>query len=66
MAKYTVSMAVDGRIDVEVEAENPDEAREKAIEEFQTSDIDFNKDMEIVDTNPVNCSDDKGDIVKDY
>lgn len=64
--KYTVSMAVDGRVDVEVEAENPDEAREKAIEKFQTSDIDFNKDMEIVDTNPVNCSDEDYNIVKDY
>lgn len=64
--KYTVSMAVDGRIDIEVEAENPDEAREKAIEKFQTSDINFNKDMEIVDTNPVNCSDEDGNLVKDY
>lgn len=64
--KYTVSMAVDGRVDVDVEAENPDEAREKAIEKFQTSDIDFNKAMEIVDTNPVNCSDEDYNIVKDY
>ena len=64
--KYTVSMAVDGRVDIEVEAANPDEARDKAIAKFQTSDIDFNKDMELVDTNPVNCSDEDYNIVKDY
>ena len=64
--KYTVSIAVDGRVDIEVEAENPDEARDKAIAKFQTTDIDFNKDMELVDTNPVNCSDEDYNIVKDY
>ena len=63
MAKYTVSMAIDGRIDVEVEAETPDEAFEAAKDAFMDVDL---KDMEVVDSHPVNCYDDKGDIVKDY
>lgn len=63
MAKYTVSMAVDGRVDVEVEAKTPDEAFEAAKNAFMDVDL---KDMEVVDAHPVNCYDDKGDIVKDY
>jgi hypothetical protein len=63
MAKYTVSMAVDGRIDVEVEAETPDEAFEAAIDAFTEVDL---KGMDVVDSHPVNCYDDKGDIVKVY
>ena len=63
MAKYTVSMAVDGRIDVEVEADTPDEAFDKAVEAFMEVDL---KRMEVVDSHPVNCYDEKGEIVKDY
>lgn len=63
MAKYTVSMAVDGRIDVEVDAESADEAFEAAKDAFMDMDL---KKMEVVDSFPVNCSDENGDIVKDY
>lgn len=61
--KYTVSMAVDGRIDVEVEADTPEEAFKKADEAFATADL---TNMEIVGRNPVNCSDEDGNLVKDY
>ena len=61
--KYTVSMAVDGRIDIEVEADTPDEAFEKAEEAFSTADL---TKMEIVGRNPVNCSNEDGFLVKDY
>lgn len=61
--KYTVSMRVDGRIDVEVEAANPDEAREAAIQAFEDADI---SKMDTVDAYPVTCYDKNGDIVKSY
>ena len=61
--KYTVSMAVDGRIDVEVEADTPEEAFEKADAAFATADL---TNIEIVGRNPVNCSDEDGNLVKDY
>ena len=61
--KYTVSIAIDGRLDIEVEAADPIEAREKAEYEFLDADI---SKMEIVGTNAVNCSDEDGNIVKDY
>jgi len=61
--KYTVSMKVDGRIDVEVEAANPDEAKMAANVAFMEADL---SNMEIVDAEPVNCSDESGNIVKDY
>ena len=63
MAKYTVSMAIDGRIDVEVEAKTPDEAFEAAKDAFMDVDL---KDIEILDSRPVNCYNNKGDIVKVY
>ena len=61
--KFTVSMAVDGRIDVEVEADTPEEAFEVAKDAFMDADL---KNMEVVDAHPVNCSDDKGNLIKDY
>lgn len=63
MAKYIVSMAVDGRIDVEVDAESVDEAFAVAVDEFMDADL---KDMEVVDARPVNCSDEDGNILEDY
>jgi len=52
--KFVVSMAVDGRVDVEVEANNVTEAFELAKEAFMEAD--FSK-METVDSHPVNAYD---------
>ena len=52
--EYTISMKVDGRIDITVKATDPEEAKRKAERVWETEDIDFNK-MEIVDSFPVNC-----------
>jgi hypothetical protein len=60
--KYYVSMKVDGRMTVEVDADNAQEAFDKAIAEWQTGDFDFNKNMEIVDSYPVNCEDEDGNL----
>lgn len=62
--KYIVSMAVDCRLDVEVEADSPDEAFESAVVEFMDADL---SKADIVDARPVNCSDAKtGELIKDY
>lgn len=61
--KYTVSMAVDGRIDIEVDAENALDARVKAREAFATADL---SRMTIVGSDAVNCSDEDGNLVADY
>ena len=60
--KYYVSMKVDGRMTVEVDAKNANEAFDKAIAEWETGDFDFNKNMEIVDSYPVNCEDENGNL----
>lgn len=59
--KYIVSMAIDGRVDVEVDAESVKDA-------FQKANL-FNGDMskmDIVGWHPVNCSDEKGNLLADY
>ena len=61
--KYTVSIAGDGRIDVEVDAADPNEARGKALDAFANADL---SKMEIVGTSAVNCSDDDGNLIADY
>ena len=62
--KYIVSMAVDCRLDVEVEANSPDEAFEAANAAFMDADL---SKADIVDARPVNCSDAKtGELIKDY
>ena len=64
MSKYIVSMAVDSRLDVEVEANGPDEAFEAAKAAFMEADI---SEAEVVDARPVNCYDAKtGELIKDY
>lgn len=64
MSKYIVSMAVDSRLDVEVEANSPDEAFEAAKTAFLDADI---SKAEVVDAHPVNCSDgETGERIKDY
>lgn len=60
--KYTVSMKVDGRIDVDVEANSTAEAFELAKSEFMEADL---SKMECVDAEPVNCYDEQGNIT-DY
>jgi len=64
MSKYIVSMAVDCRLDVEVEADSPDEAFEAAKTAFMDADL---SKLDVVDARPVNCSDAKtGELIKDY
>ena len=64
MNKYIVCMAVDGRIDLEVEADDPDDAYVKAMSAFGGADL---SRMEVVDGGPVSCKDDEtGKIVKEY
>ena len=60
--KYTVSIAVDGRVDVEVEAESFDEAKSKAC--VAVCDLDFGN-LECIDWNAVNAEDETG-VFKDY
>lgn len=64
MNKYVVCMAVDGRIDLEVEADDPDDVYVKAMSAFGGADLSH---MEVVDGRPVSCKDDEtGKIVKEY
>ena len=58
--KYTVRIAVDGRVDVDVEAETPEEAFDKAKEAFLDADL---ARMEVVGAKPVNCTDEAGNLV---
>ena len=60
MAKYTVSLKLDCRVDVEVEADSFEEAFEKA--EFAHYDWD---DVEVVGDGIVNATDENG-VLKDY
>lgn len=60
MAKYTVSLALDCRVDVEVEADSFDEAFEKA----KSRTYDWNK-VEVVGGKPVNATDENGNM-EDY
>ena len=60
MAKYTVSLALDCRVDVEVEADSFDEAFEKA----KSKTYDWNK-VEVVGDKPVNATDESGNM-EDY
>lgn len=61
--KYTVRMAVDCRVDIEVEANSTEEAFEKAKEEFM--DVEIGDNLEFVDARPVNCTSDEGELT-DY
>jgi hypothetical protein len=61
--KYVVHMAVDGRIDLEVEAENPDAAYDEALAAFGNADL---SQVEVVAGMPMYCEDGTGTIVKEY
>ena len=60
MAKYTVSLSLDCRVDVEVEADSFEEAFRKA----DKAGYDWNK-VEVVGSSLVNATDEKG-VLKDY
>ena len=60
--KYIVSVAIDGRMDVEVEAGSIREAREKAL--FAAADADFNA-IDFISLNAVNVTDEEGNLT-DY
>ena len=62
--RFVISMKVDGRMCVEVEADHAAEAFKKAIAKWESDDFDFNK-MEIVDSSPVNAEDEDGNLT-DY
>jgi hypothetical protein len=61
--KYTVHMAVDGRIDLEVEAESPEAAYGEVVSAFEVADL---SRLEVIDAKPVHCENDEGEIVKEY
>lgn len=61
--KYVVHMAVDGVLDLEVEAENPDVAYAEALADFDGADL---SKLEVVGARPVHCEDGTGEIVKEY
>ena len=66
MTKFTVSMAVNGRIDVEIECpeqENPDRIRELAKQKFGDADL---SQMEVIGVEPVNLSDEDGELLFDF
>lgn len=60
--KYMVSIAVNGRVDVEVEADNFEEAKKKACAEV--CDLDFGS-LECIDWHAVNAENEHG-VFKDY
>lgn len=60
MAKYTVSLAVDARVDVTVEAKSLEEAKAKAPSAYFEW-----KDVDIVDLTPVNATGEDG-VLHDY
>ena len=60
--KYIVSMALDCRADVEVDADSVEEAFKKA----NICDVDMTR-VDIVGSQPVNCYDaETGELLKDY
>lgn len=60
--KYYVSMKVDGRVTIEVDAKDANEAFDKAQEKWESEDFDFNKALDIVDSYPVNAEDEDGNL----
>lgn len=62
--KYNVSLAIDGRIDIEVDAPDWETAKTKAIDKFHTDSIDM-ACIEIVGTSAVNAEREDG-AFQDY
>ena len=63
MKKYIVHMAVDGRIDLEVEASDPTTAYAKSLSAFEDADL---SRMEVISYVPIHCEDETGKIVREY
>lgn len=60
--EFDVSIAVDARAHIRVKTNNPEQAKEMALNAF----IDYDcGNLEIIDTSPVNCEDKNGKII-DY
>ena len=62
--KYIVSMKVDARINVEVDADSFEEAFDKAKDEV--CNVDNADSMEWIDTEPVNATRSSDDVMADY
>ena len=62
LAEFTVGFAVDGRYYAHVRAKDPDEAKSRANDAFM--DADFGE-LECIDSKPINCEDDAGNVT-DY
>ena len=60
--KCIVSIAVDGRVDIEVDVESIDDAREAALEEFPSANL---NSMDIVNFHAVNVESETGEF-RDY
>ena len=60
--KYIVSIAVNGRVNVEVEADNLEDAKAKACADV--CDMDFGE-LECIDWDAVNAEDENG-VLTDY
>ena len=60
--KYTVSIAIDARLDIEVEANSFEDAKEKALLEVGNADL---HTMEFISTHAVNAEDENGEF-KDF
>ena len=63
MKKYIVHMAVDGRIDLEVEASDPATAYVESLSAFEDADL---SRMEVVGCVPIHCEDETGEIIREY
>ena len=63
MKKYIVHMAVDGRLDLEVEASDPATAYAEALSAFEDADL---SRMEVVSYVPIHCENETGEIVREY
>lgn len=59
MAKYVVSVKIDGRLDVEVDAESFEAAKELAV--LNAGEQDWNR-IEAVDIEAVNAEDENGEF----
>lgn len=57
--KYTVSIAIDGRVDVDVEADNAEAAKDKALQALM--DIDMGN-IELIHTSAVNATDENDNL----
>lgn len=58
--KYRMSVAIDGRIDIDIEADSFEEAKQK----MSLDDVDLSA-MDVIKAVPVNAEDENG-VFKDY